>query len=145
VYCFANCASTMRYVDDTAAGPLPWIESYGNEFDVVARLGMLAPNPLRRGMAIDGPRYECKGAWGHLLNQHYLRAIDATQRVGHTRGPANPTAAPYVLNNAGDFPDAPQPRLFGYINGGSPAAADKPATAPANGSRPRAKPRAGKS
>jgi hypothetical protein len=143
VYCFANCASTMRYVDHTAAGPLPWIESYGNEFDVVARLGMLAPNPLKRGMAIDGPRYECKGAWGHLLNQHYLRAIDKTQRVGHTRGPANASAAPYVLNNADDFPEAAQPRLFGYINGGSPGAADEPASVRANGRAPRAKPRAG--
>lgn len=120
LYCFANCASTMRHVDAGAGGPLPWIESFGNEFDLVARLGMLAPNPRKRGMAIDGPCYERKGAWGHLLNQHYLRAIDAAQREGHRRGPAGAGAAPYVLANAADYPDADRPRLFHYLNGGSP-------------------------
>ena len=49
LYCFANCATKMRYVDATAQ--TPWIESFGNEYDVVARLGMLAPDPTKRGLS----------------------------------------------------------------------------------------------
>ncbi len=121
LYCFANCATQMHYLDRTAAGPLPWIESYGNEFDIVARLGMLAPHPGKRGVDIDGPMYEHKGAWGHLLNQHYLRPIDQHQRDdGHKRGPARTTATPFVLTNGAEHPDKSQPRLYRYLNGGSP-------------------------
>ena len=39
VYCLANCATTMRYVTTHEGKSVPWIESYGNEFDIVARLG----------------------------------------------------------------------------------------------------------
>lgn len=120
VYCFANCASTMTYVDDGRPGvaPVPWIESYGNEYDLVARLGMLAPNPEERGIRIDGPRYVRCGAWGHLLNDHYLAAIEDEQRVGHSRG-GKGGAAPYErLDRV--VPQQSAPRLFGYINGGVP-------------------------
>jgi len=120
LYCFANCATQMRYIDSTAGRRLPWIESYGNEFDVVARLGVLAPRPRQRGVAIDGPRYEHEGAWGHLLNRHYLRAIDHSQREGHKHGPKDASPAPYVLINVRDYPDASQPLLFRYLNGGAP-------------------------
>jgi len=133
LYCFANCSSSMRYVDVTPDGPLPWIESYANEFDLVARLGMLAPYAQKRGMALDGPRYVCEGAWGHLLNQHYLRAIDRAQRAGRRRGPVDATAAPYVLRNRDAFPGAEQPRLFAYINGGTPSAAGYASAVGANG------------
>jgi hypothetical protein len=119
LYCFANCATEMRYLDRDGDAPLPWIESYGNEFDIVARLGVLAPNASARGVAIDGPRYEHKRAWGHLLNQHYLRAIDSAQRKGHKQGPRQDRATPYVLVNEADHPDAGIPRLFRYLNGGS--------------------------
>jgi hypothetical protein len=53
VYCFANCATVMRYVDPRRR--LPRIESFGNEHDLVAGLGMLAPDPLGEAVAIDGP------------------------------------------------------------------------------------------
>jgi len=120
LYCFANCATQMHYVDATAGRELPWIESYGNEFDIVARLGMLAPHADERDISIDGPCYRHDGAWGHLLNRHYLRAIDRSQRSGHKHGPTHGGAAPYVLLNPEDFPDERQPKIYNYINGGSP-------------------------
>ncbi|MGZ6576143.1 MAG: hypothetical protein ACXVHB_33150 [Solirubrobacteraceae bacterium] len=118
LYCFANCATKMRYVD--AAAGKPWIESFGNQYDLVARLGMLAPHPKRWGVEIDGPRYERPGAWGHLLNRHYLRAIDQQQRTGNRRGPAHSTPAPYKLLNARKWPSELQPRLYRFLNGGDP-------------------------
>ena len=45
LYCFANCASHMRYVRTASGERLPWIESYGNEHDIVARLGCSRPVP----------------------------------------------------------------------------------------------------
>ncbi len=55
VYCFANCANTMPYIGVWEGRPVPWIENFGNEHDIVARLGMLAP----RGSL--GDRY-CRAA-----------------------------------------------------------------------------------
>jgi hypothetical protein len=125
VYCFANCATMMRYVD--APGRLPWIESFGNEHDLVAGLGMLAPDPRGEGVAIDGPLWRHASAWGHLLNIHYLRAIDLSQRDADTSGPTTDASAPYEpLQNVA----AAQPRLYGYING---------ATQPPNGAGSRAR------
>ncbi len=121
LYCFANCATKMRYVD--AAARQPWIESFGNQYDLVARLGMLAPNPARWGVEIDGPRYERPAAWGHLLNRHYLRAIDQQQRTGNKQGPARTTPAPYKLLHAKDWPSERQPRLYRFLNGGDPLSA----------------------
>jgi hypothetical protein len=120
VYCFANCASTMNYIDTGGPGaaPIPWIESFGNEHDLVARLGMLAPYPEERGIRIDGPRYVRRGAWGHLLNDHYLAAIEDEQRAGHRRG-GKGGAAPYERLDR-TVPVEAAPRLFGYINGGVP-------------------------
>jgi hypothetical protein len=115
IYCFANCATTMRYVDRRRR--LPWIESFGNENDLVAGLGMLAPDPCGEGIAIDGPLWLHRCAWGHLLNIHYLRAIDLNQRDGQRPGPATGTSAPYeAFKNA----NAAQPRLYGYINRARP-------------------------
>jgi hypothetical protein len=71
LYCFANCANSMKYLSAGAGGrPIPWIESFGNEFDLVARLGMLAPKPAQRGIDIDGPCYVKPNGWGHFLNAH---------------------------------------------------------------------------
>ena len=120
LYCFANCATKMRYLTRDSSNPIPWIESYGNEFDIVARLGVLAPNPTERGVHIDGPRYEHKGMWGHLFNTHYLPAIEQAQKKGRKRGPKQESAAPFVLLNAEDYPHAQVPRLYRYLNGGSP-------------------------
>ena len=110
----------MKYVRAGAAGrPIPWIESFGNEFDLVARLGMLAPKPAQRGIDIDGPCYVKPNGWGHLLNAHYLSDIHACQKVGRKRGGAG-GAAPYVLASDRDYPEWATPRLFSYINGGVP-------------------------
>ena len=121
IYCFANCANTMRYyrASHNGAPPIPWIESFGNENDIVARLGMLAPRPKKWGINIDGPCYERLKAWGHLLNQHYLAPIDALQKVGH-RGGGRDGSAPFELTNGPAYPNATTPRLFSYINGGAP-------------------------
>jgi hypothetical protein len=122
LYCFANCASHMRYVRTASGERLPWIESFGNEHDIVARLGVLAPNPTRREIAIDGPRYEHPGAWGHLLNVHYLRAIEQAQMVTGELAHDTDPGAPYRLINASEFPEAAVPRLFGYLGGQKPDA-----------------------
>ena len=119
VYCFANCAKEMKYFKppQTGQAPAPWIENYGNEFDIVARLGMLAPNPDQLGIDIDGPCYEHFGTWGHLLNEHYLLGIEEYQKAGQKKGGAG-GSAPFKLVNAQDYPDCGTPRLFSYINGG---------------------------
>ena len=121
VYCFANCANTMSYYRRPTYDrpPIPWIESFGNEHDLVARLGMLAPNAAKWGIAIDGPCYQQRGAWGHLLNEHYLSAIEQSQKAGRKRG-GRGGCAPYELLNADIFPDVTVPRLFSYITGGVP-------------------------
>jgi hypothetical protein len=81
---------------------------------------MLAPHAAKWGIAIDGPRYERPAGWGHLLNEHYLSAIEQVQKDGRKRG-GHHGRAPYALINADAFPDTTMPRLFSYINGGSPA------------------------
>jgi len=92
--------------------PVPWIESFGNEHDLVARLGMLAPRQRQRGIRIDGPVYRQKGAWGHLLNEHYLLAI-----ADHLSAPER-VQNPY-LRFADDGEESPAtPRLYSYFAGG---------------------------
>jgi len=115
IYCFANCANTMKYLQPDRS--LPWIESFGNEFDIVARLGMLAPRSPEWHVEINGPRYVQPRAWGHLLNVHYLVDLERQQRVRYRPG-GKGTAAPYELLNAEQFPNH-TPRLFNYINGGT--------------------------
>ena len=122
IYCFATCANAMTYWRPANGThlPLPYVEHFGNENDIVASLGMLAPDAARWGIRIDGPHYMRRGAWGHLLNAHYLYPIADAQRRGRQRGGTG-SAAPFVhLNPDGEDPDCP--RLFAYINGGSPLA-----------------------
>jgi hypothetical protein len=99
IYAFANCANRMTYHPTARKNgrPVPWIESYGNELDLVARLGMLAPRPERWGIQIDGPRYELPGKWGHLLNEHYLTEIEKP-RPGYVRSRGS---KPYCLAGSG--------------------------------------------
>jgi hypothetical protein len=121
LYCFANCATRMPYLNrDFLGRPRPWIESFGNEHDVVARLGMLAPRPSERSVVIDGPRYARPDAWGHLLNEHYLRGIEDAQRPGRKRGPQVESADPFILLDADNQAGAGVPRLYRYLNGGAP-------------------------
>jgi hypothetical protein len=113
-YCFANCSSSMGPIA-VVGSPVrhsPWIESYGNENDLVARLGVLAP-PYGIGSArIEGDRYRHDGAWGHLLNAHYLNPILPAVQAG------DPATA-----NVSPFPDnlLQVPRLWGYYAGAQPA------------------------
>jgi len=107
IYCFANCASEMVPVKigggkGTSA---PWIESYGNEKDVVARLGVLANTTGPGSVRIGGDRYQRNDAWGHLLNAHYLFPMMQARESGDTSGGLVP------LND--NQPSIP--RLFGYL------------------------------
>ena len=56
--------------------------------------------------------------WGHLLNEHYLRGIEEAQTPGRKRGPAHESAEPFVPL---DGESEAVPRLYRYLNGGSPA------------------------
>ncbi len=119
IYAFANCATRMQYVGPDEC--MPWIESFGNERDVVARLGMLAPDKVGTGVVIDGPVYQQPGSAGHLLNEHYLRPIVVGQVRGQRHGGGG-GPHPFELMDNGGAPVAArdQPRLFAYINGGTP-------------------------
>ncbi len=79
VYTFANCADRMRYVHPSLE--VPYMEHFANERDIVARLGVLSPlrgagSQADAPIQIDGPVFVRTGAWGHLLNDHYLTPID---------------------------------------------------------------------
>ncbi len=85
----------------------------------VARLGILAPKPALRGIAIDGPLYVKHNGWGHFFNAHYLSDIHDYQKMRRRRGGTG-GSMPYLLVNADRYPDCQTPRLFSYINGGAP-------------------------
>lgn len=75
IYTFGNCADEMTYIPDlktSKTNPVPWIENFANQYDLVARLGILAPKKAKRKINIDGDRYVTKDQWGHFLNEHYL-------------------------------------------------------------------------
>jgi len=116
IYTFANCADKMRYLHLTR--PIPYMEHFANEFDWVARLGILSP--LRGGsrgtIEIDGPVFEQKGEWGHLLNEHYLTAIDDYLYPGAE--PFSREEDPFLPGSNG----AEESRLYGYFHGKSPEA-----------------------
>ncbi len=117
IYAFANAATLMCHMPGlrTAQGhPVPWIENFGNEYDLVARTGMLAPNKKERGIAIDGGNYVKQGMWGHLLNAHYLFGIHH-----HLKDPDR-CSNDYRLRED-DATGAPKrPRLYGYYGGKTP-------------------------
>ena len=113
VYALANCASVMAYAPDllTDKGSrVPWIESFGNEYDLVARCGMLAPNGSEHGIRIDGARYVNRGMWGHVLNVHYLWGIH-----DHLKDPGR-YPNPYYPMGTGPS----RSRLYDYFDGGVP-------------------------
>ncbi|MBF0451018.1 MAG: hypothetical protein HQK75_09970 [Candidatus Magnetomorum sp.] len=110
IYAFANCADDMRYLKDIRSEkdhPVPYIENFANENDLVARLGMLSPRKELWDIHIDGDTYIRKGAWGHLLNAHYLNGFD-TSRSDY---------APFRCVGR----NGATPRLFGYLDGSTPA------------------------
>lgn len=112
IYAFANCASLMGPIERKPR--LPYIESYGNEFDVVARLGVLAPNTGPGAVRVGGERFVRRDAWGHLLNAHYLHAMEQEWR-GSKDVALRTGLRPLPGNHAR------QPRLFEYFGGASPA------------------------
>jgi len=118
LYCFANCATSMApfFALGKPARRAPFIESYGNENDVVARLGVLAAPRGVGGTRIEGERYYVKDAWGHFLNAHYLGPM--YEAMG---APAQPHGAPRAYT---PFPGnlGQRPRLWEYAHGGTPAA-----------------------
>ena len=126
VYTFANCADRMRYVHPSLR--VPYMEHFANERDLVARLGVLSP--LRDAsqaqaaaaapVEIDGPVFVQPGAWGHLLNEHYLTAIDDYLYPGG--GAHRRESDPYPGIGEG----APESRLYGYFHGKKPADLPRP-------------------
>jgi hypothetical protein len=114
LYTFANCADKMRYVYPSRQ--VPYMEHFANEQDVVARLGILSP--LRDGaeplIEIDGPLFEQKSAWGHLLNEHYMAPIDDYLYPGERRYRREKDPYP----GAGNRPQ--KPRLYDYFHGKRP-------------------------
>ena len=87
VYAIANCASDMRYLvpAEGAVPAAPYIESIGNEHDLVARLGVLASRKGEGSVCIDGNGYRRDGAWGHLLNAHYLCPLERDVKEARNR------------------------------------------------------------
>ena len=83
----------------------------------MARLGIQAPHAAERGIQIDGPRFVRPGAWGHLLNEHYLYPLADSQRRGRRPG-GRGGSAPFAPADAAE--STATPRLYAYINGGSP-------------------------
>jgi hypothetical protein len=112
-YCFANPATSMEPFVAVGTPPerAPWIESYGNEFDVVAKLGLLAPPHGLGSARIDGDRYRRNGAWGHLFNAHYLLPM-LKDLAGRT--PPGNELEPFHDNLR------QRPRLWEYVGGKTP-------------------------
>lgn len=108
IYAFANCADRMEQIA-VGSRPIPRIESFGNGRDIVARLGMLAPDPHCGGIRIDGRILRRPGAWGHLLNEHYLYPV-----ADHLAG-SDPDPFPPAADDLGG-----PSRLYGYFHGGNP-------------------------
>jgi hypothetical protein len=111
IYCFANCASEMVPVStgDKNGMLVPWIESYGNEMDIVARLGVLANVVGPGSVRIGGDRYKRPSAWGHLLNAHYLCPM-MKARSKDSSGGLVPLKGNLLAT----------PRLFAYLGAKSP-------------------------
>jgi hypothetical protein len=111
-YCFANCSTSMTPIAVVGSPPhhAPWIESYGNEFDAVARLGLLAPPHGIGSARIEGDRYRRDDTWGHLMNVHYLAPLQREL----SRNPVESQLKPFRENLLR------VPRLFEYWGGRSP-------------------------
>jgi hypothetical protein len=74
IYSFATCATDMQQ-QQHAGKASPYIEHFGNSHDLVARLGLFAPQQGPGSTRIDGLRFIHQGGWGHLLNAHYLQPL----------------------------------------------------------------------
>jgi hypothetical protein len=117
VYCFATCADQFTYFDSAAGIKQPYIEHFGNENDLVARLGMISPRLGDMPLNVEGQCYVRPGSWGHFLNEHYLYPIMEKQKHGRKKE-GDGTAKPFIRLDHPAGEDTPFPRLFRYINGG---------------------------
>lgn len=70
LYCFSNCASQMKYV----VNDLPYIESFANTDDLVARLGCHCATDIKHLIHIDGATHFAEKS-GHLFNEHYINTF----------------------------------------------------------------------
>ena len=68
IYAFANCASKMNYIIDD----LPYIESFANENDIVAKLGCNCAEDVKKYISISGKTFINNDKFGHMLSSHYL-------------------------------------------------------------------------
>jgi hypothetical protein len=68
IYAFANCSSNMVYVKEK----YPYIESFANDNDIVARLGCNCNNKVKKYIKIDGPVFIKENKSGHMFNSHYI-------------------------------------------------------------------------
>ncbi len=78
IYAFSNCSHEMRSLPHPSGPPgrqIPYIESFANQMDLVAGLGLLSPKKKELGIHIDGETFIREG-WGHFFNEHYLIAFD---------------------------------------------------------------------
>jgi hypothetical protein len=121
VYFFATCANRIVHHGCLPGPrPVPWMEHFGNERDIVARLGMLARQDDELKVHIEGAIYKRLGAWGHLLNVDYLLPVAEQQKRGHKRG-GRCGAEPFSFVRAEPYGYQKVPRLYSYINGGPPS------------------------
>lgn len=111
IYTFGNCASGMSAIDKHRS--LPFIESFGNEHDPLARLGVLASDTGHSFAPIGGERYLRPQAWGHLLNAHYLHPLER-DRQDQVAGLARLVGLPGNRLQG--------PRLLEYLQGQTPPA-----------------------
>ncbi len=110
LYAFGNCADTLLHDPEMRSRGLdvPWIESFSNEYDLFARMGVLAPRKERNGIEIDGSSYVHRGMLGHQLNEQYLFEIGDCLQAGRD--------APYVPVEG----SPERPRLYSYFAGRAP-------------------------
>jgi hypothetical protein len=93
------------------------MEHFANEFDLVARLGILSPlrSQPEKLIEIDGPLFEREVAWSHLLNEHYMTPIDDFLYPGGRSSHCH-EEDPY--RDSGSEPKTP--RLYKYFHGKRP-------------------------
>lgn len=68
IYAFANCSSNMTHINNS----FPYIESFANENDFVARLGCNCTSDIKKYIKIDGIIFIKKNKSGHMFNTHYI-------------------------------------------------------------------------
>ena len=68
IYAFSNCSSDMTYIEKN----YPYIESFANENDLVAKMGCNCSDDIKELINIDGKLFVNKNSSGHMFNTHYF-------------------------------------------------------------------------